>query len=336
MCRDWRSNLKADPLDWLLEEENPSVRYFTLTQILGQKEKNPKVIQSRNNIMEQGVVPKILAKQKKGGYWGKPENFYIRTKYNGTVWQFIILAELNAYKKDSRIKDTCEFILNYSQDRRSGGFAYLGTKKNGGHHSGVIPCLTGNMIWSLIRFGYLEDPRVMAGLQWITSYLRFDDGIDNAPQGWPYEKFPQCWGKHTCSLAIVKSLKALAEIPPKKRSSAVKETIEQGAEYVLNHHLYKRSHNLSRVAKPKWLKLGFPWMWDTDVLEMLSILAKLGYKDKRMQEGIDLVLSKQDEQGWWILEHTYSGRFKVNIEVMNKPSKWITYNALRVLKKYNE
>ena len=28
--RDWRSVLKADPTEWLLENDNPSVRYFTL------------------------------------------------------------------------------------------------------------------------------------------------------------------------------------------------------------------------------------------------------------------------------------------------------------------
>jgi len=74
-------------------------------------------------------------------------------------------------------------------------------------------------------------------------------------------------------------------------------------------------------------------MWNTDVLEILGILTKLGYKDKRMQEAVDLVISKQDNQGRWILENTFNGRFQVNIENRGKPSKWITSNALRVLKR---
>lgn len=336
MEKNWRNYLKADVLNWLLEEENPSVRYFTLTQLMGKKDTEPEVVQCQKTILTQGVIPRILVKQKKGGYWEKPEDFYIRTKYKGTVWQFIILAELCADREDDRIKDTCEFILTYSQDRESGGFAYRGSKKNGGYHSGVIPCLTGNMVFSLIRLGYLDDPRVKKAIQWIISFIRCDDGIVKEPQGWPYDRFEQCWGKHTCHLTVVKSLKALAEIPVKKRSPAVKEAIERGAEFLLLHHLYKRSHNLSKVAKPKWLKLGFPWMWDTDVLEMLGILLKLGCRDSRMREGIDLILSKQDEKGRWILEETYNGRFQVNIERKNKPSKWITFNALRALKEYNE
>jgi hypothetical protein len=30
---DWRATLKTDPTNWLLEEEIPSVRYFTLKDI---------------------------------------------------------------------------------------------------------------------------------------------------------------------------------------------------------------------------------------------------------------------------------------------------------------
>ncbi len=72
----------------------------------------------------------------------------------------MILAELGADGNDDRIRKACEFILTHSQDFESGGFAYsTSVKKGGGRHSEVIPCLTGNMVWSLIRLGYLTDPR---------------------------------------------------------------------------------------------------------------------------------------------------------------------------------
>ena len=35
---DWRSILNADPTEWLLEKQNPSVRYFTLNEILDKPE----------------------------------------------------------------------------------------------------------------------------------------------------------------------------------------------------------------------------------------------------------------------------------------------------------
>ncbi|MFC1925929.1 nitrogen fixation protein NifH [Chloroflexota bacterium] len=332
---DWKSLLKADPTDWLLEEDNPSVRYFTLTDILEVSPDSPEVVEARRQIMEIGVVPKILAKQEERGYWGVPADFYIRSKYKGTVWTLIILAELGAHGSDERIRKACEFIFENSQDRSSGGFSVQGTPKNGGNHSAVIPCLTGNMVRSLIKLGYLEDPRLQKGIDWITTYQRFDDRVDKPPTGWPYEMAYGCWGRHICSMGAIKAMKALAEIPELVRSPEVKDTIDRGAEYFLKHHVHKRSHSPEKVCKPSWLKFGFPLMYQTDALEILGVLVKLGYHDRRMQEARDLVLSRQDDQGRWLLESTFNGRFQVSIESKGKPGKWVTLNALRVLKAHS-
>jgi hypothetical protein len=331
---NWKSLLKADPTEWLLEENNPSVRYFALRDLLNKSENNKDVIAAKKAIMKTGVVPKILAKQEEGGYWRKPENFYERDKgkYKGTVWTFMILAEHGADGMDKRIKSTRDFILDWSQDRKTGGFAYRGTKKNGGRPSGVIPCLTGNMVWSMIRLGYLNDPRVKKGIKWITTYQRFDDGKMEKPVDWPYDLFKSCYGKHTCHMGVVKTLKALVEIPVNKRIKAVKSTIENAVEYMLKHHIYKRSRNLQKVSKPGWLRLGFPLMYNSDILEISYLLAKEGYRDERMQDAVDIIVSKQNDKGRWILHNTFNGRFQVNIETKNKPSKWLTLNALRMLK----
>jgi hypothetical protein len=341
----WKSVLNGDPTEWLLEKDNPSVRYFALIDILERLENDPEVIESKREIMKTGVVPKILSEQRNGGYWETPENFY-RAKYKGTVWQLIVLAKLGAEGKNEQVKKACEFIFENSQDRESGGFSTSGSENKGGSHDRVLPCLTGNMVWSLIRFGYFEDPRVQKGINWIVTYQRFDDGIEEKLKGWPYERqgHPHCWGYthtrhvHTCHMGVVRALKALAEIPSEKRSEDVVKTIENGAEYMLKHHVYKRSHDLNRVSNPNWLKFGFPYLWQMDVLEVLEILTKLGFRDKRMQEAVDLVISKQDERGKWKLENlpspqgTFYKNFSAIIEQKDSLSKWITLNALKVLK----
>lgn len=331
---NWQSMLNPDSVDWLLEPDNPSVQYFALTELLGKSQNNSEVISAKKNIMLTGAVPKILAKQEAGGNWDVIDRFYT-AKYKGTVWQLIMLSELGANKNDFRIKKACEFILNSSQEHKSGGFsAWLSTKVGGGRYSGVLPCLTGNMVWSLIRLGFLDDERIKRGIDWIVQYQRFDDGHFVAPKNWPYVKATSCFGKHSCHMGAAKSLKALAEIPPDKRSKEVVSTIEKGVEYWLIHHIFKKSHNLSKVSKPGWLRLGFPLMYQTDVLEILRILTKLGIKDERMQEAIDLLVSKQDKNGLWLLENTFNGRFQINIEQKGEPSKWITLHALSVLKRF--
>jgi hypothetical protein len=329
---DWKHVLKADAVDWLLEKDNPSVRYFALSQLLDKPESSAEVQAAKKEIMLTGAVPNILDKQNAGGYWEAPEKFYT-AKYKGTVWQLIILAELGADGNDERVKKACEFILANSQDRKSGGFsAWLSVTVGGGRYSGVLPCLTGNMVWSLVRLGFFDDPRVQRGIDWIAKYQRFDDGEAYPPKIWPYEKATSCFGKHSCHMGVVKSLKALAAIPVDRRSKAVSDTIERGVEYMLKHRIHKRSHNLSKVSKPGWLKFGFPLMYQTDVLEILGILTSLGCKDERMQEAVDLVIAKQDEQGRWNLENTFNGRFQTSIEQKGSNSKWITLNALKVLK----
>jgi hypothetical protein len=126
-----------------------------------------------------------------------------------------------------------------------------------------------------------------------------------------------------------------AEIPEKERSPEVVRTIEAAAEYFLRHHIHLRSHDLSKAVKLKWLKLGFPLMWDGDALEVFGILAKLGFRDQRMGDAAELILSKQDAAGRWALEDTYNGRFQVDIEKKGRPSKWVTFLALKALKAYS-
>jgi hypothetical protein len=332
--RSWKSVLKADPTEWLLEEDNPSVRYLTLVDLLEKPIGDPEVIQARADIMAKGIVPRILAKQGSDGCWDNRDRLYV-SKYKGTVWQLINLAEHHADPQNPGVRDGCEAILKYSQDFESGGFSmHYAVKTGGGRHSEVIPCLTGNMVWSLIRFGYLSDPRVQRGINWIAKYQRYDDGIKNPPQGWPYDRYEMCWGKHSCHMGVVKALKALAEIPLQARSTGVQCAIKEGAEYMFQHHIQKRSHNLSQISKPGWLRFCFPLMYQTDVLEILGILTKLGCKDERMREAVDVVLAKQDVSGKWKLADTFNGRFQVDMETKGAPSKWITLKALTALKRY--
>lgn len=324
--------LEANPIPWLLESDDPSVRHFTLTELLGATPDDPRVETTRRAIMTAGTVPRILTAQNDDGHWGGRDRFYT-AKYRGTVWQLIILAELGADGEDERVRRGCEAILRDAQDTESGGFSLNRSKKTGGGlHSSVVPCLTGNMVWSLIRLGLLGDPRVQRGIDWITTYQRFDDAEGEAPTGWPYEPWEMCWGRHTCHMGAVKALKALAAIPEEQRSSEVKRTLAEGAEFMLRHHVHKRSHDLARLSKPGWRRFGFPLMYQTDVLEILDILTALGYRDERMREALDLVAAKRDAQGRWKLENTFNDRFLAPIEAKGQPSRWITARALKVLR----
>ena len=321
-------------IDWLLEENNPSVRMFTLTSLMGKSEHDPEVQDARKAIMAKGIVPDILDRQNKNGSWGIPERFY-RDKYKGSVWTLLILAEMGADGKDERIRNACEFILKHSQHQGSGGFSYdQSLKTESGLLGGVIPCLTGNMVFSLIKLGHIEDKRVQRAIEWIVRYQRSDDGEEGPPTGSFYEKYKMCWGSHSCHMGVAKALKALAAIPEEKRSEDVEKKIKELAEYFLKHHVYKKSHSLNEISRRGWLKFGFPLMYQTDILEIMNIFADLKIIDPRLDEAVKIVKSKKTEDDKWKLENSYNGKMIVDIEKKGQPSKWITLRALKVLKEY--
>ena len=332
----WKDMLKADPTNWLLEKDNPSVRYYALRDLVDLPETDAQVQTARQEIMEHGLVPKMLMLQREPAYQRKYPAFYT-DKYKGLVWTLIALAEMGATPND-QIREQCEYLLGCSQEKQDGGFSqHEAVKSGGGRMSEVIPCLTGNMVWCLIRFGYLEDDRLQRGIGWLTSFMRFNDGVEDNPQSAPYDKMEACWGKHTCHMGVVKAIKALGEISKEKRSAQMESTLLACIEFMLIHHIYKRSHHLTRTAKPGWLKFGFPMMYQTDVLEVLDILTAIGIKDSRMKDAIELVLAKQDAMGRWTMENTCaSDRMLAAFGQLGEQSKWITLRALRVLKRYAE
>jgi len=331
---DWKSVLKADATDWLLEENNPSVRYFTLKNILDKPENDTDVQAARQELMQRGMIPDILEKQHEAEYIHAYPRFYTY-KYKGLVWSLITLAELGA-EAVPQIKAQCEYLFENSQESQDGGFSQnTAAKTGGGRITEVIPCLTGNMVWSLIHFGYLDDPRLQKAIGWLTRIMCFNDGMGENSQVMPYAHYEMCWGAHTCFMGVVKALKGLGAVPVERRTKEINDTIDKAVEFMLIHHIYKQSHNLNKNSKPGWQKFGFSLMYQTDMLEILDILTGLGIKDSRMEEAIHIVISKQDDMGRWKEENTYnSERLLLPIGQKDEQSKWITLRAMTVLKRY--
>ncbi len=317
-------------LEWLLEDSDPEVKLYTLTRLLGKSESCLEAAAAREALMSSGPVADILGRLSEGGYWGAGPDFY-RSKYKGGVWQLIVLAELGADSRDPRIRAACEYIFEHSQDRESGGFSVDPAAGGGGRHGTVLPCLTGNMVFSLESLGFGKDERTARAIEWICKYQRADDGESHAPDGWPYDSLSGCFGRHSCFMGVVKSLKGLAAIPPRSRDATMKAKITELSEFILTHRVHKRSHDLASVSRPGWLKLGFPLMYQTDILEILCILRDLGIEDDRMSDARQALLSKRGADGHWILENSFNGRTLVSIEEKGATSKWITARALYAL-----
>lgn len=61
-----------------MEENNPSIRYFTLVDILEKSEDSPEVVNSKKQIMKSDLIQKILSKQNENETWNLERTFNSR------------------------------------------------------------------------------------------------------------------------------------------------------------------------------------------------------------------------------------------------------------------
>lgn len=74
-----------------------------------------------------------------------------------------------------------------------------------------------------------------------------------------------------------------------------------------------------------------PVFYVTDLLQNVAALTALGYgADPRLQNALNIIRNKQDDDGRWALENTYTTW--VDFGHLKHPNKWVTLRALRVLK----
>ncbi len=108
-----------------------------------------------------------------------------------------------------------------------------------------------------------------------------------------------------------------------------------GEEYLLERNLFRRK-STGEVVNPAWLQFSFPTQWHYDVLRGLEHFRSAGYApDPRINEAIDLLRSKQQPDGTWLLENTHPGKVHFALEDGDgRPSRWGTLRALRVLRWY--
>jgi hypothetical protein len=328
---------KGQTLDWLLEKDNPSVRYFALRHLLDRAEDDRDVQAARRAIMQSAPVRKILAAQKPEGYWFKPGAGY-SPKYESTVWQILFLAELGADGRNKAVRRGCEYLLEHAQAKH-GGFS----AGQNAPPSLAVQCLNGNLIWALVALGFAGDARILSGTEWSRRIARAVDWLAGSITGddflWFNAVVPgpgfKCGvnGKQPCAWGAVKSLRALANLPSDLQSSKVKKATALAVEFLFSRDLAKADYPYTRRISGEWFKFGFPLSYTSDVLETLLALADAGHaRDPRLKNAIELVLSKRDADGRWALKHTLSTKVDVTTEKKGKPSKWITLRALCVLK----
>jgi len=289
--------MPTDVIQWLLEPQNPSVRYWTLTQILHRPEDDPQVAEARAAMAGSKDAQAIFSRQDPAGWWDTPER---ATGIKRASGQLLVLSRLGV-PPDERTRRGCEFVLSK---------LWLPTRRP----VCIVPCYTANCLRFLAHFGYGDDPRVDQGWRTMIERLERDDGLI-------------CWyqKQRPCHWLAVKALWAFSAPP---EGQYVQAAMERTAESVLSHDFDFEGE------EARWLRFGFPWYSQSDLVDALEALAACGYAaDHRFRALAQHVVDKQQADGRWLKE---GGSTAVRIERKGRPSKWITLKAMRVLEQVEE
>ncbi len=324
-----RSERGARVIDWLLEEDQPSVRYHALVDILGRRHDGPDVNAARAAIPRTGWAYDLLKTQKPQGYWEphEPRTFrewvrFLRFPvYQSSIWKGMVLSDLGLTAANPRIRRFAELVFEYKLHLSSE--VNLFTEE---------VCIVGNVARMLTRFGYGDDHRVRKLYDWMLEDQR-EDGGWNCTAGAPGTL--DCW----------EALAAFAAVPKARRTAAMERAISRGAEFYLERKLFEEGRRYA-----PWFRFHYPTHYFYDVLVGLDVLTELGYGgDRRLAPALGILREKERGDGTWLLDRVHPdvgsrrARTAANreekplaLERAGEPSKWITLTALRVLKRVDD
>jgi hypothetical protein len=316
--QNWQKHLKGDPISWLLEPENPSVCYRTLTELLDEDPDNPKVRQIKAQIATSKPVVKIFSKMNPEGYW-----YYLDKRTNRGLgdgveyWDYItthfnlaFLSELAVDKDDPRLALAVKRYLNLQQP--DGDFL--------GHFS----CLYAYNVRSFVRMGYQNDPLVRRSIELMLKTERADGGYLCDHHEGKHGRKPT----KSCIRGSVKALMAFAELAELWNTPRCKDLVS----YFLRRRVYFKTQQPTQPVTGGITGTIFPFVWRASFLEALYALSVMGYgQSPELAEAWKVLETKRDENGRYILDWA-PPRAYFNPEKRGAPSKWVTLYACLALK----
>ncbi len=335
-------------IEWLLEPDNPPVRYLALTRLLGKAEADAEVRRARANLMDYDVTRKILSRysdfrddRDERAYW----------KYSGKYWQLIFLGQFLADGNDPRVAELAEGILNRRTWVNAAGgqclTAYiLAALTRLGHGDNVVrqetEALAGRIVasggidcsvmdYSLLSRCYMAQPKLLLCFTQVASKNRsprlraaIDLLVNSLVEREVYVYVPgnrKGWAK-------------ALEGQPKRADLPTGQTVKQSIS--IQRETFIAEHGLGeRAPKAGWLKFGFPLHYNSDVLEAMYSLALADVPfTPRLEKPLRTIREKQTPDGKWLLENSLNGKMLADVEKKGKPSKWLTFFARYVLRHF--
>jgi hypothetical protein len=303
-------------LDWLLDGD-PSIRWQVMRDLLDADDKT--VSAERDRVATEGWGARLLALRDPDGQWAGGACFPARFRWGeseGQPWtstlpSLDLLRILGLPPASPQAIETTALVRDHCRWEHAGQPFFSGE---------VEECINGRTVAIGASFGQDVDAVVDRLL-----------GDQLADGGW------NCWREQGAVRSSFHSticvLEGLLAYERATGSTAVVDARRRGEEHLLQRRLFRRL-STGEVINPDWLQFSFPVQWHYDVLRGLEHFREVGdAPDPRLEEAFELVRSKRQPDGTWLLENTHPGAVHFELEEGDgKPSRWNTLRALRVLR----
>jgi hypothetical protein len=307
-------------LDWLLDSD-PAIRWQVLRDLVHAP--SEVVAAERARVATEGWGARLLGLQGEDGQWAGgacfPAEGWRRSEEHGQPWTATLptlqlLYDFGVDPRSNRVRRAVALVRDHCRWEHAGQPFFSGE---------VEPCINGRVV-TLGTYFEQDVDGVVARLLG----EQLDDG------GWNCEvENGSVRSSFATTINVLEGLLAYERATGGSAASIAAR--RRGEEYLLERKLIRRK-STGEVINPDWQHFSFPIRWHYDVLRALDYFRSVGDRpDPRMDEAIELLRSKQQPGGTWLLENTHPGKIHFALEDGDgRPSRWNTLRALRVLSWY--
>lgn len=303
--------MKNNPIiNWLLEGD-VAIQYQVYRDLLGTERPD---LQKR--IAQEGWGAQLLKARKPDGYWSER---YYQPKWISAHYTLLDLKNLNIAPDNLLIQQTLQRAFK-EEKSEDGGI----NPANSIAQSDV--CVNG-MALNFAAYFKIDEENLKSVIDFLLSQRMADGGFNCRSN--------RSGAKHSSMHTTLSVLEGLFEYERNGyiyRLDEVRQAKAEAQEFLLMHRLFK-SDKTGSVIQERFLKFPYPCRWYYDILRVMDYFQFSGLKyDPRMDEVVEIILSKRTVEGKWKLSAAYSGQVHFTMEQAGKPSRWNTLRVLRVLR----
>jgi len=316
-----------DTINWLLNSE-PWIEYRTRLDLLGQSEQDQSVREAKNRIISHPQIQGLLNDLYKG------QEQIINNHKNAELplHKLSFLADIGIGIKEPEVSKIVNLIMAHQDANKVFQVTMNIPKHFGGSGEntwGWMLCDAPIIFCSLIKFG-VPSSSLIDGIKHLISFIRAN--------GWPCTVSPEM-GKFRgpgrkddpCPYATLLMLKLLSQVKEFKNCNECRV----GTEILLKLWESSREvHPYMFYMGIDFRKLKAPTMW-YDIVSVTDVLSQFEWlrSDNRLKEMIEIIKSKADDNGLLTPESEYKACKDWDFGQKKKPSQWLTFLVLRILKR---